>query len=167
MHLDFKRIVPKLLHKLRPGPLSLAEECRVMFGAAVLLSLTLVLLFPYAWMQMLTMKDILDVCEERANALYRVHFKYAALTDASRPPLELSGAKLDVNDLPLQWVRFTDKADDDLTGLSAQQADVVQSLRQDSESEYDLSTGKVDGVLLGQYIKVIRATESCMRCHNA
>jgi two-component system sensor histidine kinase BarA len=167
MHLEFKNIVPRVLHKLRPGPLSLAEKCRLMFGAAVLLSLTLVLLFPYAWMQMLTMKDILDVCEERANALYRVHFKYAALTDASRPPLEPSGAELDVNDLPLQWIRFTDKADDDLTALTPQQADVVKSLRQDSEIEYDLSTGKVDGILLGQYIKVIRATESCISCHNA
>jgi two-component system, NarL family, sensor histidine kinase BarA len=167
MHLEFKKIIPKVLHKLRPGPLSLAEKCRLMFGAAVLLSLTLVLLFPYAWMQMLTMKDILDVCEERANALYRVHFRYAALTDASRPPLEPSGTELDANDLPLQWIRFTDKADEDLTALSAQQADVVKSLRQDSESEYDLSTGKVDGILLGQYIKVIRATEGCIGCHNA
>jgi len=167
MHLDFKNIVPKLLRKLRPGPLSLAEKCRLMFGAAVLLSLTLVLLFPYSWMSMLTMKDILDVCDERANALYRVHFKYAALTDASRPPLGPDGAEVDVNDLPLKWIRFTDKADEDLAGLTEQQADVIKSLKQDSEVDYDLWTGKVDGLFLGQYVKIIRASERCIICHNA
>ena len=167
MHLDFKNILPKLLHRLRPGPLSLAEKCRLMFGAAVLLSLTLVLLFPYAWMSMLTMKDILDVCEERANTLYRIHFKYTALTDAGLQPLGPGGAVLDANDLPLQWVRFTDKTDEDLTAFTAQQADIIKSLKQDSAIDHDLSTGKVDGILLGQYIKIIWASERCISCHSA
>ena len=167
MHRDPKNIVPKLLRRLRPGPLSLAEKCRLMFGAAVLLSLTLVLLFPYSWMRMLTMKDILDVCDERANALYRVHFNYAALTDASLPALGPDGAELDVNDLPVQWIRFTDKPDEDFQAFSTEQAEIIKSLRQDSDVDYDLWTGKVDGTLRGQYIKVIRASERCISCHSA
>ncbi len=167
MHPDLKNILPKVLRKLRPGPLSLAEKCRLMFGSAVLLSLTLVLLFPYAWMRMLTMKDILDVCDERVNPLYRVHFKYTVLTDAIWPPLGPSGAELDVNDFSLQWIRFTDKADEDLAALTEHQAGVIKSLKQDSEIDYDLRMGKADGVLLGQYVKIIRASERCIRCHNA
>lgn len=166
MQLDLKKTIPKVLHRLRPGPLSLAEKCRLMFGAAVLLSLTLVLLFPYSWMRMLTMKDILDVCEERANPLYRVHFKYAALKDTSLQPLGPEGTILDVNDLPVQWIRFTDKADEDLQGLSTLQADTIQALRQDSSTDYDLWTGKVDGLLQGQYVKIVRASEHCISCHN-
>ena len=80
-----KQVFPKAMHRLKLWPLSLAEKCRLMFGLAVLFSLTVVLLFPYSWMSMLTRKNILDICEERANTLYRLHF-YGDVVDAPSLP---------------------------------------------------------------------------------
>ena len=72
-----------------------------MFGAAVLFSLTLVLVFPYTWMQMLTEKDILDICKERADTLYRTHFQSTSQADAGGPLLDAAGAVTDANHLPI------------------------------------------------------------------
>ena len=64
-----------MLRRIRWRPLSLAEKCRLMFGGAVFLSLSLVLVFPYLWMQKLTTKGLIDVSQERANLFYRSHFR--------------------------------------------------------------------------------------------
>jgi signal transduction histidine kinase len=138
-----------------------------MFGSAVLFSLTLVLLFPYSWMSMLTKKDILDICEGRANALYRLHF-YGVVGDGpSVRPLESTGRVVDVNSPELKWVLFTDDPVKDLAPFSPAEAEVVKELRENSNTNYHLETEKIDGILQGQYIKVFRASESCLSCHYA
>lgn len=169
MRLNLADRVPKALRTLRLWPLSLAEKCRFMFGAAVLFTLTLVLLFPYTWMRMLTEKDILDICEERANILYRTHFDLQSPTESERPPLDTSGWVIDVNEPPLQWVRFADGAipsTDEVQSLADQHIEAMQALRNDTDTEYSLHTENVDGILQGQYLKIIRAGESCLSCHN-
>ena len=45
------KIVQRVLRLLHLTPLSLAEKCRFMFGAAVLFSLAIALLIPYIWMR--------------------------------------------------------------------------------------------------------------------
>lgn len=136
-----------------------------MFGSAVLFSLTLVLLFPYSWMSMLTRKDILDVCEERANTLYRLHF-YGDVVDApSLPELDSAGRVVDVNAPELQWVRFTDDPAKDMASLTPDQAESVSMLRDNSETYHQLVTPKIDGMIHGEYIKIFRANESCLSCH--
>ena len=50
MHIDLGKILQRVLRFLRLSPLSLAEKCRFMFGAAVLFSLVIALLIPYIWM---------------------------------------------------------------------------------------------------------------------
>jgi len=165
MKWDPKQVFPKAMHRLRLWPLSLAEKCRLMFGSAVLFSLTLVLLFPYSWMSMLTRKDILDICEERANTLYRLHF-YGDVVDApSLPELDSSGRVVDVNAPELQWVLFTDDPVKDLTSFTPDQAEVVKALRENNETYYQLTTEKIDGMIHGEYIKVFRANGSCLSCH--
>ena len=165
MKWDLKQVFPKAMHRLKLWPLSLAEKCRLMFGSAVLFSLTLVLLFPYSWMSMLTRKNILDVCEERANTLYRLHF-YGDVVDApSLPELDSAGRVVDVNAPELQWVRFTDDPAKDLASFTPDQAESVSLLRENSETYYQLETQKIDGMIHGEYIKVFRANESCLSCH--
>lgn len=165
MRWDLKQVFPEVMHRLRLWPLSLAEKCRLMFGSAVLLSLTLVLLFPYSWMSMLTGKNILDTCEERANTLYRLHF-YGDVVDApSLPELNSAGREVDVNTPELQWVLFTDNPVNDLAPFTPAQAASITALREKSEPYHQLVTKKVDGMMHGEYIKVFRATESCLACH--
>jgi len=165
MKWDLKQVFPRVMHRLKLWPLSLAEKCRLMFGSAVLFSLTLVLLFPYSWMSMLTRKDILDVCEERANTLYRLHF-YGDVVDApSLPELDSAGRVVDVNAPELQWVRFTDDPAKDMASLTPDQAESVSMLRDNSETYYQLVTPKIDGMIHGEYIKIFRANESCLSCH--
>lgn len=171
MRLHLEEHFPKALRKLRLWPLSLAEKCRFMFGAAVLFTLTLVLLFPYTWMRMLTEKDILDICEERAHTLYQTHFKLTSPTDSEvAPPLDTSGRVIDVNQPPLQWFPFTDGAlpstSEETPSLTSEQIEAIRTLRDDPTTEYRLQTKKVNGVLEGEYIRIIRAGESCLSCHN-
>ena len=166
MKWDPKQVFPKAMHRLKLWPLSLAEKCRLMFGLAVLFSLTVVLLFPYSWMSMLTRKNILDTCEERANTLYRLHF-YGDVVDApSLPELGSSGHAVDVNAPELQWVLFTDDAAKDLASFTPDQAECITALRENNNTYDQLVTEKVDGMIHGEYIKVFRANESCLSCHR-
>ena len=60
MRRRFRVKMDRLLRRLRLKPLSLAEKCRLQFGAAVILSLIVALLIPYLWMNKLTEKTALD-----------------------------------------------------------------------------------------------------------
>ena len=69
----FKRLqfyVDKLLRLAKLKPLSLAEKCRLQFGAAVIFSLTLALLVPYYWMGKLTEKVALDAGRAVADTFF-------------------------------------------------------------------------------------------------
>ncbi|MCP4453571.1 MAG: HAMP domain-containing protein [Planctomycetes bacterium] len=165
MKRDLKQVFPKAMHRLKLWPLSLAEKCRLMFGAAAVFSLTLALLFPYSWMSMLTQKNIQDICEERANTLYRLHF-YGDVVDApSLPELNSSGRVVDVNMPELRWVAFTDDSEKDLESFTEAQAELVKTLRENTETYYNVATRKTDGIIQSEYIKVFRANESCLICH--
>jgi len=167
MKWDPKQAFPKAMHRLKLWPLSLAEKCRLMFGAAVLFSLTLALLFPYSWMSMLTKKDIHDTCDERANTLYRLHF-YGNVGDGpSLHALESSGRVVDVNSPELQWALFTDDPAKDLASFSPAQGEIVEVLRYNTMTDNDLDIDRVDGIIQAQYVKVFRAKESCLSCHYA
>ena len=65
----------KILRFLRLSPLSLAEKCRIEFGAAILFILALALLIPYLWMSKLTEKTSLDSGRAVAYTLYQHHFQ--------------------------------------------------------------------------------------------
>jgi hypothetical protein len=60
MALNWRKRLDTILEKLRLKPLSLAEKCRIQFGAAVVFSLILALWVPYFWMGKLTEKNALD-----------------------------------------------------------------------------------------------------------
>jgi two-component system, NarL family, sensor histidine kinase BarA len=167
MRINVKLVLPKALKTLRLWPLSLAEKCRLMFGAAVVFSLTLVLLFPYTWMRMLTQKNILDVCEERANTVYRSHFQFEKASPADLSPLDQSGGKLDPNQSPLQWIRFSGNRNEDFNDLTPDRIEVIETIQDDATADYDIQIGKIDGFIQGRYAKVFRANEHCIACHNS
>jgi signal transduction histidine kinase len=154
------------VQKLRLWPLSLAEKCRLMFGAAVLLTLALVLLFPYAWMRKLTYKNLTDICRERAHTLYRTHFQADALKHASLPALNAAGEALDPNRLSIQWVRF-DQGAESVDNLPEPFQGLAAPLLEDIEIGESIAWEKTDGVLACSYVKLFRANERCMACHHA
>ena len=74
--LHINRIWKRLLKSLRLSPLSLAVKCQLMFGLAVVLTLTIALILPYIWMRQLVKKVYLDTERARAEMLlYRQHFQ--------------------------------------------------------------------------------------------
>ena len=69
------KIYHRILVFLHLSPLSLAEKCRIAFGTAVVLTLALALLIPYAWMRQLTRQILLDASRARVEILVRQHFQ--------------------------------------------------------------------------------------------
>ncbi len=146
-------------------PLSLAEKCRLMFGGAVLLSLALVLVFPYLWMDKLTTKGLLDVSEERASQVYRAHFRMDRLEQGGLPVLDMDGGMADARDVPLQWVRFGADPLESIQSLDPGLQAAIRTLL-DGQADDDFQCGRQAGVLRSRYIKFVRAGESCLACHN-
>ena len=85
----------KLFHLMRLKPLSLAEKCRLQFGAAVFFILCLALFIPYLWMRKLTEKASLDAGRSVAQTVYERHFQLNEVSDKGLAALEESGAVRD------------------------------------------------------------------------
>jgi hypothetical protein len=78
MALNWRKRLDTILEKLRLKPLSLAEKCRIQFGAAVVFSLILALWVPYFWMGKLTEKNALDSGRAVAQSIFEQHFRLPA-----------------------------------------------------------------------------------------
>ena len=88
MRIDLGKKIQTVLRLLHLTPLSLAEKCRIMLGAAVLGSLVIALLIPYIWMRQLTRKVLLDTNKARAESVVlRLHFRLQPSGDTSLPAL--------------------------------------------------------------------------------
>jgi len=151
IHNIYHRIL-KLLHL---SPLSLAKKCRLTFGAAVVLVLALALSIPYIWMGKLTTKASLDAGRAKAETLLRRHFqvKETGALDA----LDNTGAVLDVNDREIHWIRFTKENGKQLVQLTEEQKEMIELLRAEERE---------DGILGSTYVRIFKATDSCISCHN-
>lgn len=153
------------MRRVQWRPLSLAEKCRLMFGGAVVLSLSLVLVFPYLWMQKLTTKGLIDISQERANLLYRFHFRLDKLAQSGLPALDPSGSVADAAGIPMQWIRFGPDPTENLKSIEDPHQGVIRSLLL-GPSEDDFRSARVGRVLESHYYKLFRAGESCIACHN-
>ncbi|MHC4123817.1 MAG: sensor histidine kinase [Planctomycetota bacterium] len=156
----------KLLKLLRLSPLSLAEKCRLAFGAAVILILILALVFPYIWMGKLTTNACLDVGRAKAEQLLESHFKLGPSSEASLPPLDSSGALIDSNDSKMVWIRFNKKGEKQITRLPKQQRNIIESLRNNESRKDSMYMKKENKTLCSNYIRIFKATGSCISCHN-
>ena len=164
-----QRRADKVLHKLRLKPLSLAEKCRLQFGAAVLFSLALALLIPYFWMGKLTEKIALDAGRAVAETVYERHFQLdSAQTEKQRPLLEESGVVRNTDSLSIRWVRFSaEQQQQDLEAdLTDKQKAKIEELKSD-EQMGDFAWIEEDaGFAKNNYVKIVRALDSCISCHH-
>ncbi len=147
-------------------PLSLAEKCRVAFGAAVVLVLVLALLVPYIWMKQLTEKDSLDIGRTKSEMLFTHHFKPKGAAESSLAMLDSMGRVIDPNESEILWIRLSKEEQKLPDQLSQRQKEMIESLKSDADSYDDIFWKKKDGVLHSNYVRIFRAEESCISCHN-
>ncbi len=167
MRIKLKLIWQKLLGILRLTPLSLARKCQLAFGAAVVFALALVLLFPYIWMNQLTKQACLEAGRATSNILMRRHFQTEQFGEVALPPLGDSGAVLDVNESDIQWVRFKKEPDDkQLQALTDEQRKMFELLKADESEDDNVTFARYDGVLHSDYVRIFKATDNCISCHN-
>jgi len=150
---------------LHLSPLSLAEKCRIAFGAAVVLILVLALLIPYAWMRQLTRQILLDSSRARTETLVRRHFQARMPGENTLAVLDDRGNVMDPNKSDVRWVRFK-KDDKKIEGLTVQQRLMVEDLRNDEESSDQVQFENRKHAIYFNYVRVFRATEGCITCHN-
>lgn len=172
------RIWQKLLKILRLSPLSLAKKCQLTFGVAVVFTLALALLLPYVWMGQLAKKDYLDSERARAEILLHNHFqlKFAGQSapQAALAPLDSRGLAVDPNAPHIRWIRFGSAAKPPGTSrpavaLTDQEKAVIEALKaEDPERGRDdkIDFVKRNGVLVSNYVRIFRATDNCISCHN-
>ena len=162
------KIVQRVLRLLHLTPLSLAEKCRFMFGAAVLFSLAIALLIPYIWMRQLTGKVLLDTNKARAESvLLRSHFRPAPSGGIHLAELNDRGAAKDPNERSLLWIDFRkEQAKNELARLSPVQKKLLGGVRGKGGRDEALVLNRIDGTLQSDYVRLFRATEGCVSCHN-
>ena len=97
MRKQINEIYHKVLVFLHLSPLSLAEKCRMTFGAAVILILAMALLLPYIWMGQLTKKASLDTGRAKTETLLRDHFQVKETQQAALARLNNNGSPIDPN----------------------------------------------------------------------
>ena len=169
MRIDPGKILQRILRFLHLSPLSLAEKCRIMFGAAVLFSLAIALLIPYIWMSQLTTKVLLDTNKARVESLLLpIHFQLKALSQMPLPPeLTGRGTAKDPNDPGVVWIALRgQRGHDELERLTRTQRRLFDKLIADDARDDDIELGRSDGRLRSDYVRLFRATETCVSCHN-
>lgn len=148
------------------SPFSLAEKCRAAFGLAVALVLILALLLPYIWMGQLTKNAVLDAGRAKTEMLLARHFQERQTGETALPALDSKGKVLDANNTDMRWIRLTKEGKSQLAKLNDEQQEMIESLKSQEERSDDVLLSKHKGVLQSDYIKLFRATESCINCHN-
>jgi len=176
MRINLKHIWQKLLGLLRLSPLSLAKKCRITFGAAVVFILTIALLLPYIWMGQLIKKNLLDTGRARSQALLDRHFQLKDPSQTTLPALDNIGLVMDVNDPDIRWIRFTkDDEGSRLAGsqnksaydkLTEETSQLIESLKDDQARNDNILLRKKDGILQSNYVRIFKATDNCISCHN-
>jgi len=157
----------QLLETLHLRPISLAGKCRLLFGTAVLLVLTIALLIPYSWMGKLTEKAVLDSGRAIVNTVYERHFRLGAADAKGLVMLEESGAKRQAQLSRVKWLRFDRSQKEWQKQLSEKQNKTIEQLKQQSRVSELAWAEKVNGSAETTYITLVRANKRCISCHSA
>ncbi|HON93399.1 MAG TPA: ATP-binding protein [Sedimentisphaerales bacterium] len=168
MRIDFGKLLGRILRALRLSPLSLDQKCRLMFGSAVLLSLALALMIPYAWLRQLTRMVLLEAHAGRVKFVAQeMHFRLGAPGGMRLPELNERGTARDPNTPDIVWVRFHKEPDRVASpSLSEEQKRLLQIARENPTQDEVMSLNRSDGFVRSTYVRVFRATEGCVSCHN-
>jgi len=158
------------LQLLRLRPLSLAVKCQLMFGLAVVFTLVLALILPYIWMRQLIKTDYLDTERARVETLlFRQHFQLKERSGDSLAPLDKAGHVLDPNYPRINWIRFakeSGEAKKQLQQLTERQKQTIELLKDEETRNDTISFEKKDDIYYSEYVRIIRATDNCISCHN-
>ena len=165
MRIDLRHIKQKFLKVKQVWPLSLARKVQVTFGAAVVLVLALALLIPYIWMGKLTTKGLLEAGRWRSKVLLDRHFK---LEDPGQTlqALDDTGQLRDANDTEIRWIRFVEDDPNLLAEFSDDVNYMIEALREDEDRDDDVCVVETDGRVESNYVRIFRATDACINCHN-
>jgi two-component system sensor histidine kinase BarA len=156
----------RILVFLHLSPLSLAEKCRVAFGAAIILILATALYIPYIWMNKLMIKSLLDTERARAGEVFfRQHLRMQ-VPRGGPEVLDSSGAPLDPNKSDIQWVRFTKDGQAATRALTAEEQKVIDTLKSQETSEDKLLMERKGKIRYSNYVRLFRANDNCISCHN-
>ncbi len=166
MRTSFRYILRKTLKFLRLWPLSLAEKCRLAFGAAVIFTLAIALLIPYVWMNKLTTKASLDAGRARSQTLLRHHFRLKHNGQTPLPELGNAGAEIEANNVEIRWVRFVKEAEEQLDALTDTQKQMIESLETNTGRDDDIVWTKENRIQTSNYVRIFRANDNCISCHN-
>jgi len=168
MRINLGNMFQRILRVLHLSPLSLAEKCRLMFGSAVLLSLVIALLIPYAWMRQLTRMVLLETNAAKMEVLLRSHFRLEASGQMTLPVLNDRGTAKDPNEPGMTWIRFPrEPGEGELAQLTDLQQKLLDSIKEDADRVEALALTRTEGTTQSTYVRVFRATEGCVSCHNA
>ncbi len=165
----FKKIgrrIDAILRWLKLKPLSLAEKCRLQFGAAVLFSLVLALLIPYFWMSKLTEKIALDAGRAVADTAFERHFQIEV--DSRRGPAMLSadGRERKPEDKVNRWLRLRSPDNKPPEDLSDKQRQVLEELLADEQRNDFAWIDRAQNLPTNNYVRLVRATDACIFCHR-
>ncbi len=160
------RYLDVLLRRLRLKPLTLAEKCRLQFGAAVLFSLTLALLIPYFWMGKLTEKIALDAGRAVADTAFEKHSQIQADPHKGLVMLDDMGRKRKSENRMNRWIRLDDGDKDTTADLADRQREVIEELAADARREDFAWIDRDDSVACNNYVRIVRATDLCISCHK-
>ncbi len=143
-------------------PLSLAEKCRLLFGGAMLFSLALALSIPYFWMNKLIQKNSLDAGRAVAESAFERHFQRISSREGGLPPLTESGRLSEPNDIVVRWLRIDQDSSYSEKLTESQHQKLIQIQQDDQLQDMAwIETGN------NQYLRLVRAGESCLQCHKA
>ena len=160
---QLQAIIDGLLRRAKLKSPSLAGKCRLLFGSAVLLILALALLIPYFWMGKLTGNIPLEAGRAVAETVFEKHMQVERSSEKNLPGLEENGSIRASEKSAVKWIRFDESQPKNLTD---DQKQTIALLKSDG-SRYDRAwidkTGSFDK---HNYIRLVRATENCMACHN-
>ncbi len=167
MRIKLKPVSKKFLKLLRLWPLSLAEKCRIAFGAAVIFVLILALLWPYIWMGQLTKQASLNAGRAKAEFLLRQHFRLKQPDEQDLPALANTGVRIDVNEPEIRLIRLTKEGEAELEQLTEKQKEMVDALRSEQAvDDDDIFFVRKKGLLYSNYVKIFRANDKCISCHK-
>ncbi len=157
----------KILEFFRLWPLSLAEKCRLAFGSAVVGILALALLLPYIWMGQLVKKGLLDANNAKAKTLLlRMHFQPKEPSQGELSALDDTGAVMDPNNPEIRWFRFTKDEIEQFPELTEQQIAMIKALKTDEARDENIKLTRENRTLQSSYVRIFRANENCISCHN-
>jgi signal transduction histidine kinase len=117
-------------------------------------------------MGQLTKKDLFDTGRSRSRVVLDRHFHLKDLGQTPAP-LDSIGQARDPNDSEIIWIRFAQESENNLSKLSDQIAKKINTLRADQDRNEDILRVQREGLWVNTYVRVFKATDHCLSCHNA